>query len=86
MSFEMIYEDIKKLGNPQAGDLILFQIEDGQWTAATHPILAQMLYADDYDAIEQKALEWAADWAEKGRIISIWKEGDANKGEYFKIL
>ena len=86
MLFEKIYEDIKKLGRPSTGDLILFQIEDGQWTAALHPLLAQKLYADTYDSIEQKALEYAADWSERGRQVSIWKEVDANKDEYYRVL
>lgn len=86
MLFEKIFDGISKVGQPQPGDLILFQIEDDQWVAAIHPILAQKLYAWNYDDIEQKALEYAADWADRGRIISIWKEGDANKDEYFKIL
>lgn len=86
MLFEKIFDDIKKLGSPKPGDLILFQIEDGQWTAAVHPILAQRLHADSYDDIEQKALQYAVDWSERGRYISIWRKGDANKGEYYKVL
>ena len=86
MSFEKIFDDIQKLGKPSTGDLVLFQVEDGRWTAAVHPILAQKFYADDYDSIERKALAYAADWADRDKYISIWKEGDANKGEYYKVL
>lgn len=86
MSFEKIYDSIIKADTPHTGDLILFQIEGGQWTAATYPILAQKFYAKSYDEIEQKALEYAADWSERGRQVSIWKEEDANKDEYQKIL
>lgn len=86
MPFEKLYDRIKKLGTPHAGDLILFQIEHGQWTAATYPLLAQVLYADDYDSIEQKALEYALDWTERGKSVSVWKEGDANKDEYYKVV
>ena len=86
MLFEKIFDTITKTGTPRTGDLVLFQIEDGQWTAALYPMLAQKLYADDYDDIEQKALEYASDWSKQGRQVSIWKEIDANKGEYHKVL
>jgi len=83
--FERIYDAITRVGAPRTGDLILFQIEDGRWTAAVYPILAQKLYADDYDSIEEQALQYALEWADRGKIMSVWKEGDANKDEYFKI-
>jgi len=67
---------------PQAGDLILFQIENSRWTAVIYPILAQKLYADNYNAIKQKALDYAAN--HKNRVIQVWKEIDANTNEYFK--
>lgn len=86
MLFEKIYDSIAKVDKPSTGDLILFQIEDGQWTAALYPMLAQKLYADNYNSIEQKALEFAADWSERGRQVSVWKEVDANKDEYSKVL
>lgn len=70
----------------QTGDLILFQIEKCIWTAVIHPILAQKLYADDYNSIKQKALEYAAYWAKRYRIITVWKEIDANTNKYFKVL
>ena len=71
---------------PQTGDLILFQIEGGRWTATLHPLFAQKFYAVDYDAVKQKALEYATWWSKRGRAISVWKEIDANKGEYFREL
>ena len=86
MSFEKIFDEIQKLGTPHDGDLILFQIEADKWTAAIHPMLAQKFYADEYDDIEQQALQYAADKSERGIHISVWREGDANKGEYFKVL
>jgi hypothetical protein len=86
MLYENILEDIQRLGKPGTGDLILFQIEDDQWVAALYPILAQKLYADDYDSIERKALDYASDWADRGKFVSVWKEGDANKDEYFRVL
>ena len=86
MLFERIFDSIEELGKPRDGDLILFQIEAGRWTAAIYPLLAQKLYADEYDDIEQQALSYAEDKSERGIGISVWREGDANKDEYFKIL
>ena len=68
------------MNKPQIGDLILFQIENGVWTAVIYPILAQKLYANDYDTIRQKALDYAASC--KNRDISVWKEIDANTKKY----
>ncbi len=69
-----------KMGKPQTGDLILFQIESGIWTAVIYPILAQKLYANKYEDIKQKALKYTASY--KNRDISVWKEIDANTKEY----
>jgi len=85
MLYENILEDIQRLGKPSTGDLILFQIENGRWTAALYPMLSQKLYASDYGGIKDKALEYVSDWSDRGRYISVWKEGDANKDEYFKV-
>ena len=85
MSFEKIFDNIQKLGTPHDGDLVLFQIEDDQWTAGIYPLLSQKLYADSYDDIERQALQYAEDKSERGMYISVWKEGDANKGEYYKV-
>ena len=86
MSFEKIFDDIQKLGKPLDGDLVLFQIEDDQWVAGIYPLLSQKFYADKYEDIEQQALQYAKDKSERGVHISVWKEGDANKGEYFRVL
>lgn len=67
------------MNKPQIGDLILFQIGD-IWIAAIHPFLPQMLYANDYVTIKQKALDYAASY--KNKNISVWKEIDANTEEY----
>lgn len=80
------------MNNPQAGDLILFQLADdkwvvnGLWVAVFYPILTIKLYANNYNSIEQKALAYAADWAKMGKIVSVWKQIDANKNKYFKVL
>lgn len=71
---------------PKVGDLVLFQIEGDVWTAALCPMFAQKFYADDYDVVKQKALEYVAYWSGRGRIVSVWKEIDANKNEYFREL
>jgi len=76
MSFEKIFDAIQELGKPRDGDLVLFQIENDQWTAGV----------DTYDDLERQALEYAADKSERGVHISIWREGDANKDEYFRVL
>ena len=68
------------MNKPQTGDLILFQIEKGVWTAVIYPILAQKLYANNYESIKQKALQYAASY--KNRDISVWREIDANTKEY----
>lgn len=68
------------MNKPQTGDLVLFQIEGSVWTAVIYPILAQKLYADDYDTIRQKALQYAVSY--KNRNIAVWKEIDANTKEY----
>ena len=86
MSFEQIFDAIQELGKPGDGDLVLFQVEDGRWTAGIHPLLSQKFYADKYDDIERQALEYAADKSDRGVQISIWREGDANKDEYFRVL
>jgi len=86
MSFDKIFDDIQKLGKPQDGDLVLFQVEDGRWTAAIHPLLSQKFYAEEYGDIKQQALGYAKDKSDRGVRISVWKEGDANKGEYFRVL
>ena len=86
MSFEKIFDAITELGKPRTGDLVLFRIEDGVWTAALHPLLGQKFTGKDYDDVVQKALEYAADWSKRGREVSIWKEIDANKEEYSKVL
>lgn len=86
MPFEKIFDDIQKLGKPRDGDLVIFQIEDDQWTAGIHPLLSQKFYANEYDDIEQQALQYVKDKSERGVYISVWKEGDANKEEYFKVL
>jgi len=86
MSFEKIFDAIQELGKPRDGDLVLFQIENDQWTAGVHPLLSQKFYADTYDDLERQALEYAADKSERGVHISIWREGDANKDEYFRVL
>ena len=65
---------------PQIGDLILFQIEGGIWTAVIYPILAQKLYAYNYEDIKQKALKYTTSY--KNRSISVWREIDANTKEY----
>ena len=85
MTFEKIYDAMVQVGTPHAGDLILFQIEDGRWTAAIYPILAQKMNADEYDGIEEKALQYAVDAMDRGKLISVWKEEDANKNKYTKI-
>ena len=64
---------------PKPGDLILFVIESEQWAAAKYPMLSQVLYADNFDDIKQKALQYAV-----GRNISVWQEIDANTDEYLK--
>ena len=86
MLFEKIFDGIQELGKPRDGDLVLFQIENDVWTAGIHPLLSQKFYADDYDDIERQALEYAAYKSERGIFISVWNEGDANKGEYFRVL
>lgn len=76
----------EKSSTPKNGDLVLFQLTSGQWTAGKHPILAQKLYGKDYEDLEQKALEYAADWAQRGIHFSVWREVNANKDEYVKVL
>lgn len=86
MLFEKIFDGIQKLGKPRDGDLVLTQIENDQWVAVSIPMRAQILSGDDYDDIETKALEYALDWMDRGRFITVWRQGDANKDEYYKVL
>lgn len=86
MSFEKIFDAITESGKPGIGDLVLFQVEDGVWTAALHPSLGQKFTGKEYDDVVRQALEYAAEWSDRGREVSIWKEIDANKEEYLKIL
>ena len=68
------------MNKPQTVDLILFQIENKVWTAVIYPILAQKLYADNYENIKQKALQYVTSY--NNRNISVWREIDANTKEY----
>jgi len=86
MLFNKIFEDAQILGRPHDGDLILFQIEDGRWTAGLHPHLPQKFYADSYGDIEEQALQYAADKSERGMAISVWKKGDFNTGKHIRVL
>lgn len=86
MLFEKIFDDIQKLGSPHDGDLVLFQIEDDQWTAGIHPLLSQKFYADSYEDLELQALEYAEDKSNRGINISVWKKHDFNTGMHFKVL
>ncbi len=86
MLFDKIFEEAQTVGKPRDGDVILFRLEDGRWTALLHPHLPQKFYAESYDDIELQALEYAADKSDRGIAISIWKHGDFNTGTHIKVL
>ena len=86
MLYDKIFEEAQTVGKPHDGDLILFRLEDGRWTALIHPHHPQKFYADSYEDIELQALQYAEDKSDRGIFISVWKHGDFNTGKHIQVL